>query len=321
MRSKPKQEVYIDRRMSATLALLLSCILSSAFAASVLERRQLNHGTEFTYLRQSQPALSFVLDPSRLPAQNAGQRRYSVALAQMYVRHQLQLEAVKLQQQGFSLRLSPPAQPLSYELSGPAEKLPQLRQHLAQLQQQAYQQYLKEGLYYQLETPQGGRYIIPDHVAILQQQLPALQPIANAFMTLYGKNNIRLLAAQVALWLQQIPYQDLSDRQNSTGTGFVSPWQLLHQHSGDCDSKAVLFAGIMQLISPSMKLAIIYFPDHAVIAAQIPALKNETTVIIEEKPMLLIDATGPAETPLGTIAKPYQLYLQNRQFNFRFFKK
>jgi hypothetical protein len=304
---------------SVIWTLLATLVFSSAFAASILEQRQLPNGTEFSYQRPGKPTLSFVLDPSSLPAQNSGQRRYSVALAQAFVRHQLQLEAVKLQQQGFSLRLSPPAQPLSFELRGPSEKLQQQQQRLLKLQEQAYQQYLAQGLHYQLTTPQGGRYIIPDHVAILQQQLPVLKPIANAFINLYGQNNIRVIAAQVALWVQQIPYQDLSDRQLSAGAGFVSPWQLLHQHSGDCDSKAVLFAAIMQQIFPHIKLAILYFPDHAVIAAQIPAIKNETTVAIEGKTMLVIDATGPAETAIGTLAKPYQLYLHNGQFNYRLF--
>ncbi len=303
----------------AALVLAQGCWLMPAAAASSVQQRPQASGIEFRYQREQQPELSFVLDPSSLTSQHSGQRRYSVALAQSFVRQQLLLEGVKLQQQGFVLHLSPPSQPLTFRLDGPAATLAQQQQRLTQLQQQAYQQYLTQGLYYQLTTPQGGRYIIPDHVAILRQQLPALKPVANAFAALYSTKNIRKVASEVALWIQQIPYQDLSDRQHSAGTGFVSPWQLLHQHSGDCDSKAVLFAGVMKQIFPNMALAILYFPDHAVVAAQIPALKNETTVTLKEQPLLVIDATGPAETAIGTLARPYQLYLQNRQFNYRLF--
>lgn len=291
----------------------------TAAASLRLQQQQLSTGVEFRYQRAQQPELTFVLDPASLSAQSGGARRYSPALAQAFVRQQLLEAGVKLAQQGVRLQLSAPAQPLSFRLNGPTDLVNKAQLQLQQLQQQAYQQYLQQGQFYRLSTPQGASYIIPDHVVILQQQLPLLQPVANAFVALYGQNNVRKIASQVALWIQQIPYQDLSDRTESAGTGFVSPWQLLQQHSGDCDSKAVLFAGVMRHIFPTMKLAILYFPDHAVIAAQIPALKDELTVSVAGKDLLVIDATGPAENAIGTLAKPYRIYLHNRQFNYRLF--
>lgn len=301
--------------------LLLGCTLLLPAAASrlSLQQQQIPAGIEFSYQREQHPWFSFVLDPASLPAQTGGARRYSPAQAKAFVRQQLLHEAVKLAEQGVRLQLSPPAQPLSFQLSGPPEQLSKAQQQLQQLQQQAYQQYLQQGQFYRLTNPLGASFIIPDHVAVFKQQLPLLKPVANAFIALYGQNNIRKIASQVALWIQQIPYMDLSDRSQSAGTGFVSPWQLLQQHRGDCDSKAVLFASVMRHIAPTMKLAILYFPDHAVIAAQIPAIKDELTVTIEGKPLLIIDATGPAEHAIGTLAKPYLFYLYNRQFNYRLF--
>lgn len=312
---------FFGRSAKLYCSVLLCCpLLQPAAAASLsLQQQQLPAGIEFNYQREQQPWLTFVLDPTSLPAQAGGVRRYSPALAQAFIRQQLLQEAVKLAQQGVRLQLSPPAQPLSFQLSGQPDQLSKVQQQLQQLQQQAYQQYLQQGQFYRLTTPQGASYIIPDHVAVLKQQFPLLKPVANAFVALYGQNNIRKITSQVVLWIQQIPYQDLSDRRQSAGTGFVSPWQLLQQHRGDCDSKAVLFAGVMQHILPTMKLAILYFPDHAVIAAHIPAIKDELTVNIEGKTLLVIDATGPAENAIGTLAKPYQLYLYNRQFNYRLF--
>jgi len=299
----------------------LCCVLLQPVAAASLslQQQQVPAGLEFSYQREQKTLLNFVLDPANLPAQNGGVRRYSPALAQAFIRQQLLEAGVKLAQQGVRLQLSAPAQPLSFQLSGPTDQVNKAQQQLQQLQQQAYQQYLQQGQFYRLTTPQGASYIIPDHVAVLEQQLALLKPVANAFIVLYGQNNVRKIASQVALWIQQIPYQDLSDRRESAGTGFASPWQLLQQHRGDCDSKAVLFAGVMRHIFPTMKLAILYFPDHAVIAAQIPAIKDELTVSIEDKVLLVIDATGPAENAIGTLAKPYILYLHNRQFNYRLF--
>ncbi len=308
-----------NTKLYSNILLCCTLLLPAAAAHLNLQQQQVPTGMEFSYQRDQQPWLSFVLDPTNLPAQTGGSRRYSPALAQAFIRQQLLQQAVKLAQQGVQLQLSAPAQPLSFQLSGPPEQLKKVQQQLQQLQQQAYQQYLQQGQFYRLTNPLGASYIIPDHVAVLKQQLPLLKPVANAFMALYGQNNIRKIASQVALWIQQIPYMDLSDRRQSAGTGFVSPWQLLQQHRGDCDSKAVLFAAVMRHIAPTMKLAILYFPDHAVIAAQIPALKGEQTVTIEGKTLLVIDATGPAENAIGTLAQPYLFYLYNRQYNYRLF--
>lgn len=284
-----------------------------------LQQEQLAEGIALTYLRENQPDLRFVLDPKQLITQSASARRYTPAQAKDYVRHQLLVAAAKFQQEGARVTISSPAQALSFQVSGPVEVQKKVAAALEQLQQQAYQDFLAERQLYRLATPQGQYFIIPDHVAVLTQQRPILQPIARAFIELYGQNNIRKIASQVALWVQQIPYQDLSNRQSSAGSGYISPWQLLIQHRGDCDSKAVLFAGVLQQIFPNIKIAIIYFTDHAVIAAKIPAIRDETTVLLEGSPFLIIDATGPALTPIGTLARKYQLSLQSQQFSYRFF--
>jgi hypothetical protein len=156
-------------------------------------------------------------------------------------------------------------------------------------------------------------------VRVMRQSRSALQPVSKAFVDLYGNNNIRQISGKINEWIQQIPYQDLSDRQASAGSGYSPPLKLLVENAGDCDSKAVLFAAVLQNIFPKISIGVLYFPDHAVVAAQVPPLESELTVTLQGITYLVIDPTGPAPTKLGSLAQKYQTYLNNRQFTHRLF--
>jgi hypothetical protein len=80
-----------------------------------------------------------------------------------------------------------------------------------------------------------------------------------------------------------------------------------------------LFAAVLQNIFPKISIGVLYFPDHAVVAAQVPPLESELTVTLQGITYLVIDPTGPAPTKLGSLAQKYQTYLNNRQFTHRLF--
>jgi len=276
--------------------------------------------TEFIYKRPSLPDLSFKLDNSKIAGQFSNKKKYSAELAQQHIRHQVLLASVKLQQKGVRIRLSPSNLPLAVTISGgDLNKVASIRQQLSQTQSEAFDSYLQRDYQYLLKTQLGESYVIPDHVRVMRESLAVMQPVASSFVALYGRNNIRKLSAQIAQWIQQIPYQTLSNRRESAGAGFSGPVQLLQANSGDCDSKAVLFAAVLRNIFPKLGLGIVYFNDHAVIAAQIPALENELTVNLNDANYLLLDPTGPAIMPLGTLNPPYDAQLQSRQFSYRLF--
>ncbi len=276
--------------------------------------------TEFIYKRPSLPDLSFKLDNNKIAGQFSNKKKYSAELAQHHIRHQVLLASVKLQQKGVRIRLSPSNLPLAVTISGgDLDKVASIRQQLSQTQSEAFDNYLKRDYQYLLKTQQGESYVIPDHVRVMRESLAVMEPVANSFVALYGHNNIRKLSAQIAQWIQQIPYQTLSNRRESAGAGFSGPVQLLQTNSGDCDSKAVLFAAVLRNIFPKLGLGIVYFNDHAVVAAQIPALENELTVNLNDANYLLLDPTGPAIMPLGKLNPPYDAQLQSRQFSYRLF--
>jgi hypothetical protein len=303
------------------LFLLNSLLWSSALTAAIdLQKTITEKTTEFRYQWPPEPELAFQIDNAQIKAQSGTSKRYSAELAEQHVRHQVLLSAVKLQQRGVRVQMSPKNLPFRVTVNGSNEsQVAKVQQQLQQAQQDAYQNYLQRDVYYLMKSPTGEKFVVPDHVRVMQQSRTALQSASTAFVELYGKNNIRQISGKISEWVQQIPYQDLSDRQTSSGSGFSPPLKLLTEHAGDCDSKAVLYAAILQNIFPKNSIGILYFPDHAVVAAQIPPLEHELTVTLAGVTYLIVDPTGPAPTKLGFLAPKYQAYLTNRQFTHRLF--
>ncbi len=297
--------------------LLLGC--STASAQMPLQRVAAGQTTEFIYQLSAGSNLRFKLD-NKLLNQYRGMRRYMPHMADQAVRHALLRKAAALQHQGVRIQFSPPNLPLQYSVqAAEPEKAQQMMATLAAEQTKALNDYLAKGYYYLLDDPVKGKGVIPDHLLFMQDALGQLQPVADAFIANYGKNNIRQIAAQLTAWIQQIPYRDLDNRLESNGNGYAPPVQLIFDHSGDCDSKAVLWATVMRLIFPTLMIKIIYLPNHAVIAAQVPATDTEQVIDFADSSLLLIDPTGPAQLKLGQVGDEYQAALQSKQFSQRTF--
>lgn len=297
--------------------LLLGC--STASAQMSLQRVTAGQTTEFIYQLSAGSSLRFKLE-NKLLNQYRGMRRYMPHMADQAVRHALLRKAAALQHQGVRIQFSPPNLPLQYSVQATEpEKAQQMMATLAAEQNKALNDYLAKGYYYLLDDPVKGKGVIPDHLLFMQDALGQLQPVADAFIANYGKNNIRQIAAQLTAWIQQIPYRDLDNRLESNGNGYAPPVQLIFDHSGDCDSKAVLWATVMRLIFPTLMIKIIYLPNHAVIAAQVPATETEQVIDFADSSLLLIDPTGPAQLKLGQVGDEYQAALQSKQFSQRTF--
>ena len=159
--------------------------------------------------------------------------------------------------------------------------------------------------------------IIPDHLRLMQDSLSTLLPVANALHQKLMNVPSRQSVGYMGHWLQQIPYQDLSDRAKSAGSSFNPPLKLLQENQGDCDSKAVLLAALVRMLLPDVKLAMIYLPQHAMLALQLPVKSSDDAVTIDGREYLLLDPTGPALLPPGEIGPQYRIYTQNGQFAYR----
>jgi len=286
-----------------------------------LQRQQTNGQTHFSYQWPDAPALEFQLMDEHLSVYR-GLRRYQPHITEQAVRNALIRKSAVLQQAhpGSRILLSPPNLPLSFSVQATDRNIAaKLQQEMAAAQQKALQEHLYQGYYWLLQDPVKGTGVIPDHIRFMQDALPQLKPVADAFVKLYGKQNVRDIAMALTRWVQQIPYRDMENRLTSNGQGFVAPTQLIYDHQGDCDSKAVLWATIMRHIFPTLEIRILYLPEHAIIAAQIPATETEQIIELGPDSLLLLDPTGPALSKLGQIGDAYQAFLHNKQFTQRAF--
>ncbi len=303
--------------MRNTLLCSLSFILAlSVDAAEDFRRVDGDTHTELIYNWPDQ-GIRFQVNNTDLPHKQS-LPRYSAERMKLHVRNQLILKAAALQQPGLRIKFSPANLPLEVQVEGKDPK--QVEQVLAALnkaQQEAQQKNLTANYFYSLKLPTGERVVIPDHGQFFTESLAPLKPVAAAFTAQYGDSNIRQIANKIALWVQRIPYQDLSNRQESAGDGYSPPLRVLLDHRGDCDSKAVLFAAVMKNIFPKLNLQIIYFRDHAIIGAKIPPLTGELTVDIAGVTYLLIDPTGPAQLAIGQLSEEYAQAISNNHFTSR----
>ncbi len=299
----------------------LLCFISLAFALTVdaaedFRRIDGNTHTELIYTWPDQ-GIRFQINNSDVPTRQT-LPRYSAERVKLHVRNQLILKAAALQQPGLRIKFSPANLPLEVQVEGKDPKqVEQVMATLKKTQQEAHQNNLTANYFYPLKLPTGEKVVIPDHGQFFSESLGPLKPVAAAFTALYGDSNIRQIANKILIWVQRIPYQDLSNRQESAGDGYSPPLRVLLDHRGDCDSKAVLFAGVMKNIFPKLNIQIIYFRDHAIIGAKIPPIAGEQTVDIAGVTYLLIDPTGPAQLAIGQLSEKYAQAISNKHFSSR----
>lgn len=167
----------------------------------------------------------------------------------------------------------------------------------------AVEEYAHEHFY--LATPQGNgtTSIQPDHPRLAARYAPAMAPVAQAIAQQIpgASQSPRAFINATLSWLQTIPYSELMDRATSNGAGFNTPYGLLLQNQGDCDTKATALAAILRSAYPSLPLAMIYIPDHAFLGIGLPQGSDDFALNTAQGVYVLADATGPRLMPLGQI--------------------
>ncbi|MBU2114521.1 MAG: hypothetical protein KKE94_12225 [Gammaproteobacteria bacterium] len=305
--------------MKAALLLVLLLLPPLQAAPLRLKLQQQQDSLSFHYqfdINGQRQQLSFNLSHATLAAHFPKFRALKPTLMQHYLWRDLQRHVAR--HPGISIQRLPGADSLTYRLSGKDNTLlQQLQQELATLLAEQTRSYLQREYYQQVTLANQQQVLIPDHQRLMQDSLPALLPVATALHQEIAQLSSRQALGYISQWLQQIPYQDLSDRQRSSGASFSPPLRLLRENRGDCDSKAVLLAGLLRLLMPSVKLAIVYLPGHAMLAVQLPTEGSDTTVSINGVNYILVDATGPALQNPGQIASDYRIFSQSGAFTYQ----
>lgn len=205
---------------------------------------------------------------------------------------------------------------LKYELmqGDLASRNTRLRQW-QQAEQEAYAAVLRRNYYQQLRQHSGRQGYTPDHPRIAAESGALLTPLSDALTAIltdtYGNYSPRQALAYVTQFIQQIPYDDFTDRLASPGAGFIAPGRLLYENRGDCDSKVTLLATLMANLFPDIERRIVYLPGHAMFALNIEAAADDIFVRDSELEFVIADPTGPAQLAVGEAARAYQSQLRS----------
>jgi len=147
---------------------------------------------------------------------------------------------------------------------------------------------------------------------ILQDTLNA-RSITKAIATrTHGRSN-REVITYVLNFLQSIPYDHLKSRNAMEGLGFVPPLTLIAINKGDCDTKSTALATLLRTLLPNVNMAMVFIPNHAFVALDIPMHKGDDTININGRNYVVVDPTGPSLSAVGKAHKRAKPYLKQKR--------
>lgn len=298
-------------------------------AASAQQRAFFREGLQLHYVWQydSAPAQAFTLI---LPAETAlaPWGAWRSAQAEAFVFQQLIRDArEQFPEVNFRYRKTSSGGSIDYKTTD-QQLLPQIDSWLSQQQETLFNAYLDQH-YYKRHGNNSSNLIRPDHVRIATDSSPELQETAQALQRMiisaasaeqrqrYQNDEKSLVVAGLLNFVQSIPYDPLVSGDGQRGITFLMPAQVLAQNRGDCDSKSALLMSLLIILYPDLPQAIVYVPDHALLAVALSRRSgHEETISIDGQPFIPLEVTGPAEIPPGVTGEKSQLFIRNNQYQY-----
>jgi hypothetical protein len=143
--------------------------------------------------------------------------------------------------------------------------------------------------------------LAPDHGRLALQHAAGLHSLAHQ---LGAGRRSTLGFAEVALgFVQAIPYEGGKRRD----AGFRRPASVLVADRGDCDSKAVLYAGLLRAARPDLGVAVLVYvaPEgrtgHAWVAVDLRPTPEQASVRIDGRAWVVAEVSGPRQAALGQV--------------------
>jgi hypothetical protein len=124
-------------------------------------------------------------------------------------------------------------------------------------------------------------------------------------------NHDRARVSHALAFVQVIPYSRLPVTARQGGD-FLLPPALLAQNRGDCDSKSMALAAVLQSYVPSRKLAVITMPGHAILAVDLPPQPGERTIRTSGRTLVALEVAGPHLMPIGQVSPGTEQLLSSR---------
>ncbi|WP_232709773.1 hypothetical protein [Idiomarina sp. X4] len=298
----------------------------SSFAQSFFQLNEQDNQLHFSYhwddFDGNQNTIEFSADKNDFLAPLKRYRGFNLERSQRELSRQLNRYIRQQQWRGIQAKLTPRQQSVELITSKARSReqqaqLEQYKQRLREYYNERWVDYLDSNFYETISLPPGQQGIIPDHAAIAGEMASVIKPLINAIGEQLGNNTQRNYINYVTSFLQHIPYNDLSSKLDSRGDGFVPPNQLIYYNQGDCDSKVTLMTAIMRNIINNAQMAIIYLPDHAVFGINMSKRDSDTTIEHDGIQYVLVDVTGPAAMPAGTVSEETEFHIHTGQYTVK----
>ncbi len=129
------------------------------------------------------------------------------------------------------------------------------------------------------------------------------KPIAQEIRNFLVKDSTdtRLQRIEMALkFVQDIPYAVPIENQEKFKGGVLSPPEVLLNMYGDCDSKSILFIGIIMYLIEPQDIAIVKENDHQLVAIKGNPIPSQKFIRIGNSSYIIAEPTGPARLLFGS---------------------
>ncbi|MCP5405039.1 MAG: hypothetical protein H6922_02305 [Pseudomonadaceae bacterium] len=168
---------------------------------------------------------------------------------------------------------------------------------LAKVRDAAVEEFMANTLYTRVDA----RGVMPDHKRIAKRYAPALAPVQAVLARQLRGQDARAVVDYLLGFLQTIPYDQLQNRYTSNGAGFQTPYGLLLENKGDCDTKSVALAALLRGLYPTLRITMVYVPNHAFVGVALPRGPADYALKLGNGVFVLADPTGPRLMRLGEV--------------------
>lgn len=124
-------------------------------------------------------------------------------------------------------------------------------------------------------------------------------------------NDKRYVINNLLSFYQSIPYDTL---ENDRGDGFSTPFKLLHENKGDCDTKLVAVNSVIKNLFPDIKTIAIVVPNHAFIGIEMPINTNDKRLSYKGRNYVLAETAGPSVAKIGVLSDYSIKNIQSKNF-------
>ncbi|GAA6182839.1 hypothetical protein [Aliiglaciecola sp. NS0011-25] len=310
------------KRLFISLCVLFSAASIFAVDAQQLQFNQSSDGENvvfnYQWIDQSNQTktLEFSLDKSAAQDQYQNQTVFKPEIAQRYVYIELMKQAQRVDPKEARVLIQQRGNRLEIEVTSRyQEMLDKWKSLMSEKQDSAFDDYLFANHYTRFVNHLGQEGVIPDHIRYIQESREILLPAAQAiYEQLEQGSDTRTYVNLMLGWIQTIPYNELTSRIDSNGAGFFTPIEVLNNNKGDCDSKATLTASLMRSLLPDLSMAMVYLPNHALLAVNLGERPDEKAIDIRGAQHVLIEPTGPAMVSIGKISDDTARHIANGTF-------